>query len=95
MLFDIFEVNHTHKRLTITDLKTTFKPVTHFVEGYTYGTDDSRVKQIINLVSENNFGQVFITDTQKQRIEKLFNSVDIDHRIFDVIDGNVELNNSQ
>lgn len=55
--------------------------------------DDTRVKQIIKLVSENSFGQVFITDTQKQRIEKIFKLIDIDHNIFDVADGNVKLEN--
>jgi len=54
--------------------------------------DDNRVKQIIQLVSENNFGQVFITDTQKQRVENIFNTIDIDHRIFKVNNGVVELN---
>ena len=53
--------------------------------------DGNRVKQIIQLVSENNFGQVFITDTQKHRIEKIFNTVEIDHRIFSVCDGEVKL----
>tara|TARA_B100001971_G_C18221258_1_gene557361 strand:+ start:288 stop:1400 length:1113 start_codon:yes stop_codon:yes gene_type:complete len=67
-----------------------FKPILLFDDIFDK-LDDNRVEQIIHLVSENNFGQVFITDTQKQRIEKLFNSVDIDHKLFDVIDGNVEL----
>lgn len=52
--------------------------------------DDSRVMQIIQLVSENNFGQVFITDTQRQRIEKIFKIVSIDHKIFSVVDGVAE-----
>jgi DNA replication and repair protein RecF len=41
-------------------------------------------------VSENSFGQVFITDTQRSRIEKLFEEVDIDHRIFEIREGKVE-----
>jgi len=49
--------------------------------------DDHRVQQLIKLVSENNFGQVFITDTQRKRIEKIFNVIDIDHLIFNVTDG--------
>ncbi len=52
--------------------------------------DDNRVMQIIELVSENNFGQVFITDTQQHRIEKIFTTVSIDHRIFTVEDGIVK-----
>lgn len=49
--------------------------------------DEHRVQQLIKLVSENNFGQVFITDTQRSRIEQVFRVIDIDHRIFSVTDG--------
>ncbi len=44
--------------------------------------DEERVKQIIHLVSEDNFGQVFITDTQKERIENVFKQINIDHKIY-------------
>ena len=44
--------------------------------------DDLRVQQLIRLVSENNFGQVFITDTSEDRILKIFGSMEIDHKIF-------------
>lgn len=58
--------------------------------------DDIRVKQIIHLVSENSFGQAFITDTQRERVEKIFKQVNIDHKIFEIIDGNSdEILNSQ
>jgi DNA replication and repair protein RecF len=46
--------------------------------------DDLRVQQLISLVSENNFGQVFITDTSEDRIRKIFDSMDIDHKIFKI-----------
>ncbi|MEN8224635.1 MAG: DNA replication/repair protein RecF [Bacteroidota bacterium] len=49
--------------------------------------DEHRVQQLVKLVSENNFGQVFITDTQRSRIENIFSTIDIDHRIFNVVDG--------
>ena len=62
-----------------------FKPVLLFDDIFDK-LDDSRVKQLIQLVSENNFGQVFITDTQKQRIEKIFKTVNIDHNIFEIKD---------
>jgi DNA replication and repair protein RecF len=67
-----------------------FKPILLFDDIFDK-LDDARVKQIIQLVSENNFGQVFITDTQKNRIEKIFKIVDIDHRIFNVQNGSVIL----
>ena len=67
-----------------------FKPILLFDDIFDK-LDDSRVESIINLVSENNFGQIFITDTQKQRIEKIFRKVNIDHNIFAVDDGNVKI----
>lgn len=50
--------------------------------------DEERVKQIIELVGDNNFGQVFITDTQKERIMHIFDKVKIEHKIFKVESGN-------
>lgn len=44
--------------------------------------DELRVSKIIRLVSENNFGQVFITDTQEEKIREIFDSVSIEHKIF-------------
>jgi DNA replication and repair protein RecF len=63
-----------------------FKPVLLFDDIFDK-LDDSRVQQIVRLVSENNFGQVFITDTQRHRVEKLLKEVKIDHRIFEITDG--------
>lgn len=52
--------------------------------------DDKRVHQIVTLVSENNFGQVFITDTQKKRIADIFTQIEIDHKVFEVESGTVK-----
>lgn len=71
-----------------------FKPVLLFDDIFDK-LDDSRVEQIISLVSDNNFGQVFITDTQRQRTEKIFKRVQIDHKIFEVEDGKTELSENQ
>jgi DNA replication and repair protein RecF len=65
-----------------------FKPVLLFDDIFDK-LDDLRVGQIIRLVSENNFGQVFITDTQRYRVEKLLKEVRIDHRIFEIHDGEI------
>ncbi|MCU0370526.1 MAG: DNA replication/repair protein RecF [Bacteroidales bacterium] len=67
-----------------------FKPILLFDDIFDK-LDDKRVHQIIRLVSENSFGQVFITDTQRSRIEKLFEEVAIDHRIFEISAGQVNL----
>jgi DNA replication and repair protein RecF len=66
-----------------------FKPILLFDDIFDK-LDDKRVHQIIRLVSENSFGQVFITDTQRSRIEKLFEEVRIDHRIFNISEGRIE-----
>ncbi len=52
--------------------------------------DDNRVEQIVHLVNEDNFGQVFITDTQQQRIENIFKNGEIDHKIFNVSNNTVK-----
>lgn len=49
--------------------------------------DFKRVSQIIELVSGNSFGQVFITDAQPERINMIFNESDKDHLIFKVVNG--------
>ncbi len=67
-----------------------YKPVLLFDDIFDK-LDQNRVHQIIRLVSENSFGQVFISDTQRSRIESLFDEVRIDHRIFLITDGNAEL----
>jgi DNA replication and repair protein RecF len=66
-----------------------FKPVLLFDDIFDK-LDQNRVHQIVRLVSENSFGQVFITDTQAARIENIFETVTIDHKIFLIKDGKVE-----
>ena len=44
--------------------------------------DDIRAQQLISLVSKHNFGQVFITDTSEDRIRRIFDAMDIDHKFF-------------
>ena len=46
--------------------------------------DSNRVEKIVKLVNEDEFGQVFITDTQQDRIEHIFKNNDIDHKIFHI-----------
>lgn len=49
--------------------------------------DNTRVEQIVRLVNEEEFGQVFITDTQKERIAHIFVNNSMDHRIFSIDNG--------
>lgn len=52
--------------------------------------DENRVSQLIKLVSQNSFGQVFITDTQPDRIARVFDAVDSEHRVFYINSGYIE-----
>lgn len=51
--------------------------------------DNERVEQLVKLVAEENFKQVFITDTQFYRIENIFNKNEILHQFFSVQNGNI------
>lgn len=44
--------------------------------------DETRVRQIIKLVSKNKFGQIFITHTNIERMNKVINDIEVDSRIF-------------
>jgi DNA replication and repair protein RecF len=48
--------------------------------------DLSRVEQIIRLVAENNFGQIFITDTSMSHLKKILEDISIDHKVFVISD---------
>ncbi|OFX82285.1 MAG: DNA recombination protein RecF [Bacteroidetes bacterium GWF2_33_16] len=49
--------------------------------------DKQRVRQIIELVAEHHFGQIFITDTNQDRLEPILREIDIDHSLF-IIESN-------
>lgn len=49
--------------------------------------DNNRVAQLVKLVGEDYFGQVFITDTQRQRMQYLLDNVNVNHKIFEVNNG--------
>jgi DNA replication and repair protein RecF len=51
--------------------------------------DAKRVEQIIKLVADQNFGQIFITDTNRERIGKILNQLTIEYKLFHVDDGRV------
>lgn len=46
--------------------------------------DQNRIEQLIGLVAGNHFGQVFITDTHKERTLELFNGKNIDYLLIEV-----------
>ena len=49
--------------------------------------DASRVEQIVKLVAGDNFGQIFITDTNREHLDKILSGVGEDYRLFEVEDG--------
>lgn len=51
--------------------------------------DERRVRQLIGLLLERNFGQIFITDTQRSRIEAIVASFTGDYKLFEVEEGKV------
>ncbi len=71
-----------------TTRKMNFKPIL-LLDDIFDKLDDLRVEQIIKLVSDNSFGQVFITDTQQERIKHLLNEVESDYKIFRVVQGEI------
>lgn len=43
--------------------------------------DNSRVAKLMQLVSENVFGQVLVTDTDEVRVEQIFNAISLDYKL--------------
>ncbi len=44
--------------------------------------DTLRVEKIIHLVADNNFGQIFITDTNESHLKSILSQIKINHSIF-------------
>ncbi len=53
--------------------------------------DASRVEHIIKLVSEEHFGQIFITDTHTERIQDILDRISNDYKLFLLKEGTVEI----
>lgn len=51
--------------------------------------DKLRLQKLINLLFDNQFGQVFISDTDLERLTKVFSGNGIDYRIFEIENGNI------
>ena len=51
--------------------------------------DASRVEQIIKLVAGDNFGQIFITDTNREHLDRILHKVGSDYKMFCVEQGAV------
>ena len=51
--------------------------------------DSSRVEQIVKLVSDNNFGQIFITDTNREHLYLILHQLNQQVIIFKVENGKI------
>ncbi len=51
--------------------------------------DENRTKKLMQLVSEDEFGQIFLTDTDADRINRIFEEIGKPIRIFDIQGGQV------
>ncbi|GHT31086.1 DNA replication and repair protein RecF [Bacteroidia bacterium] len=52
--------------------------------------DARRVEQIVQLVSNPDFGQIFITDTNRKYLDEILSSMDHDYTLFRVEQGNIQ-----
>ena len=49
--------------------------------------DNSRTTKLMKMVSDKDFGQIFITDTSRSRVETIFSALQVPVRIFEVHQG--------
>jgi DNA replication and repair protein RecF len=52
--------------------------------------DATRMEQIIKLVTGDRFGQIFITDTNREHLDRILRRVGGDYKMFHVDNGNIE-----
>lgn len=53
--------------------------------------DDRRIQRLMEMVSADDFGQIFITHTNAEKIKSVFQHIDCDLRTFDVNAGQVKI----
>lgn len=52
--------------------------------------DDERVTKLMQMISNHDFGQVFITDTSESRVKTIFSKIGVDIRLFKVKGGELD-----
>lgn len=52
--------------------------------------DTHRIHKLMEMVSHQDFGQIFITDANKARVEAVFKEINVEIELFEVIDGGIE-----
>lgn len=51
--------------------------------------DDLRITKLMKMVSEDDFGQIFITDTNAERVQQIFNEIGVDLKLFQIDKGTI------
>ncbi|WP_423148589.1 DNA replication/repair protein RecF [Rubrolithibacter danxiaensis] len=52
--------------------------------------DDKRTRKLMQMVSEDDFGQIFITDTSAERIQRIFEEIGVEVKLFEIAKGVVK-----
>jgi DNA replication and repair protein RecF len=52
--------------------------------------DDNRVQKLMQMVSHHDFGQIFITDTGRERVKSIFEKIEVDVTLFEVDNGTIQ-----
>lgn len=47
--------------------------------------DKSRVRQLIEVLNQENFGQIFLTDTDENRVKEVLECMEVERKIFNII----------
>jgi DNA replication and repair protein RecF len=53
--------------------------------------DAQRVEQIVRLVASDEFGQIFITDTNRDHLDQILSASSHDYKIFHVDNGEIHV----
>ena len=66
--------------------KTSIKPLL-LLDDIFEKLDNNRLAIILNMIGEDNFGQIFISDTDKKRLEEMFKNLQAKIKYFEINNG--------
>lgn len=69
-------------------MKTGIKPIL-LLDDIFDKLDGQRIRQLMQMVVQDEFGQLFVTDTDKERVERVFNEIDRSARLITVQSGSI------
>lgn len=71
------------------DQQNKFKPIL-LLDDIFDKLDDQRVTKLMQMISNHDFGQVFITDTSLERVQNIFNNMGVAIKLFKVRGGEID-----